>query len=407
MSEETLNAAIAAKWESAGLLDESGAGDVDMDTGGDEETAPDADGAEADADAADADDTVVDETSGDSDVAEVDATDETETTESTETATEEKPAAEAVAEQVKDAEDDLALALGLGKPPADPKKRAAWWKQRLPYSQIHKAVSEREKKLNETHTGALKQHTDRISEYDTRFSDVKKVEDIISNSPEQYMRTLASIFPDTYGKMFAPLLGDGKDAAAALLVAEADPGPQPEPDYDLPDGKKTYSLDGYAKLMAWQQKVTEQSMLKRFKPHMDFVQSQQKEAEKQQKIQLAEQTKQKGLQIATNAIAEVEKWDLGKENLQAIVDAAAKLDPSIDARLALHMAYREVVGPLLKADRDKMQAQILKDMKKKSAKQTSAALTQARTNVPAVVDGAKTDVDSRIKAAWKRAGLIP
>jgi hypothetical protein len=403
MSEDTLNAAIAAKWESAGL-DASNDG---TEVGTEEPVAEVTDDTETEVvDDTPADDAVVDddvETVVD-DAAETDT--ETETAE-VDTATE--AAAEATtkaAEEVKEAQDELAEALGLGKPPADPKKRAAWWKSRLAYSQVHKVVTEREKKLNETHTGALKQQTDRITEYDTRFADVKKVEDIITNSPEQYVKTLSSLFPDTYGKMFAPLLGEGK-AAAELLVEKADPGPKPEPDYKLPDGNMTYSVEGYDKLMAWQQKVTEQNMLQRFKPHMDFVQSQQKEAEKQQKIQLAEQTKARGLEASKKALAEVETWDLGKENINEILEAAAKLDSSYDAVTALNIAYRQIVVPKLKANRDVMQAQILKDMKKKSAKQTSAALTQSKTNAPAVVAAAaSTNVDDRIKAAWKRQGLI-
>lgn len=393
MSEDALNTAIAAKWESAGL----NAGDDDtevLENGGEE-------------DVVDVDDSIPDpaEPSGeegasgdtsDDPPAEADAAETDPPVEKAAVETETK------AEELQhDAEDELATALGLGKPPEDPKKRAQWWKTRVPYSQLHKVVTEREKKLNDTHTGVLKERDTKITEYDTRFSDVKKVEDIITNNPEQYIKTLAALFPDTYGKTFAPLLAK----PAAPVPEVVDPGPMPEPDYSLPDGSKTYSLAGLQKRLEWDQKVSEQKILERFKPHLEFVQQQQTEAEKQKKIHTAEEIQKQGEKSANEAIAEAETWDLGKENIKEIVEVAKKLDSRYDAVTALNIAYRQVVVPKLKAKRDEMHAEILKGMKKTSAKQTAAALTQTRS-VPAVVDPASTDLDTRIKAAWKRKGLI-
>jgi hypothetical protein len=53
-----------------------------------------------------------------------------------------------------------------------------------------------------------------------------------------------------------------------------------------------------------------------------------------------------------------------------------------------------------------MQADILKSMKKASAKSTAAGLTQTRTAATTAVDPATVDLDTRIKNAWKRKGLI-
>lgn len=400
MSEEALNAKIAASWESAGLNPSETGTDYPMEEDVAEVT----------------EDSGVDETPVEDEGETEHETDETPVDDGTETETEtedETPAGntETKTEQEaaqKEAEDDLAEALGLGKPPADPKKRAAWWNSRVPYSKLHKIVTEREKKARETHEGAVKEYTGKITEYDTRFADVRKVEDIITNNADQYVKTLAALFPDTYGKMFAPILGDGTTTPEKLMD-ESDPGPRPEPDYELPDGKgKTYSVEGYEKLMAWQQKVTEQNMLKRFKPHLDFVDAQKKAADDHRKTQLAEQHRQQGLETSKQMIAEAETWDLGKENINEILAAAAKLPKEYTAREAMNIAYRMVVTPKLKANRDVMHAQILKDMKKKSAKQTSTALSQQnRTAVADETDPSKTDVDTRIKNAWKRAGLVP
>lgn len=401
MSEDTVNAAIAAKWENAGL--DASNDDTDIpDGGGEEEITPVEDG--------ETEEVPVD----DGTVVEDDATGETPETDGTEAVVEEEvetPPATTKEEkqEIKEAEDDLAEALGLGKPPADPQKRKAWWKSRVPYSQLHKVVTEREKKLNESHTGVVKGYTDQISERDGRFAEVKKVEDLIRDDPKHYVKTLADIFPDTYGKMFAPILTNGAAGEAALLEV-VDPGPKPEADLKLANGDMTYSVDGYQKLMEWQQKVTEQNMLKRFQPHLDFVKSQEAAAAKKQKEDLAAQHKQKGVETSQKALAEVDTWEFGKENKDAILAEAAKLPEHYDAETALNIAYRKimatVVVPKLKADRDAMTAEILKSMKKTSAKSTAAGLTQVRTAATTSADGATVDLDTRIKNAWKRKGLI-
>jgi hypothetical protein len=309
---------------------------------------------------------------------------------------------ETTAEQTqKEIEDDLAEALGLGKPPTDPKKRAAWWNSRVPYSKIHKSVTAREKKLRDTHDGVLQEHRNRITEYDTRFADVQKVEGLIENHSQEYVRRLAELFPDTYGKMFAPILG-GHNGTPAKLIEESDPGPKPEPDYRLPDGSMTYGIEGHQKLMEWQQKVTEQSMLKRFKPHLDFVQS-------QQKSQLAEQMRQEGLQTAKAAIEEVKAWPLAAENIEAIVAEAAKLDAKIPAFKALTLAYNKLIFPKMQLSQDELQAKIIADLKKRSAKKTSLELSQNKTNQQDDVSDDPGDpeeaLNKRIKEAFKRKGI--
>lgn len=404
MSEESLNASIAAKWESAGLdASEDGYGTTDI--------VPESDVADvSDSDDATNLDTVTTTEEADDEAGLPDTTTEVEppvidtaaaleAEKNTET-TDEKADKGAAA-----TEDALAEALGLGKPPADPKKRAAWWKSRVPYSQIHKAVTEREKKLTDTHTVAVKGYTDKITQYDTRFGDVAKVENIITNNPDQYVKTLAALFPDTYGKLFASLPG----LAAATAPVEPkleDPGPQPDFDLKLPDGSMTYGVEGYQKLLAWQEKVQEQKMLARLKPHLDFVKTQEAAAKTKLQADQAAEIQRKGIQSANDAIAEAETWDLGKENIVEIVAEAKKLPEHYSAELALNIAYRKVVGPKLKANRDEMQAKILKDMKKTSAKQTAAGLQSQSKTTTVKASESSTDLDTRIKAAWQRQGLI-
>jgi hypothetical protein len=409
MAEETvgLDERISAAWKSAGLdarnenTEVFAEGSDDVEDDGDD-TPVDTEDADGDADVdpvdpdtdADASDTDADEKDGEAEV-------EVEAEPIKPSKTEEKAQ--------KEAEDDLAEALGLGKPPADPKKRAQWWKTRLPYSQVHKAVTERTKKITEGHAATLKERDDKLAGYDTRFTDVQKVEKIITENPEQYVRTLAQLFPETYGQLFAPLFRQG-DTKAEELVKPEDPGPMPEPDFDLGDGRKTYSMEGMTKLREWDRKVTQQETLKSLQPHIAFLDQQKTAAAKKQQEDQQRETIRKGQEVADAALAEIRTLDLAEENLDAILAEAQKCPAHYDAEKALNVAYRKVVMPKLKANRDEMQAQIVKDLKKASAKKTSATLKQQsvgakKDETTESTGDAEEDLNNRIRRAWKRKGL--
>lgn len=407
MSEDSLNDAIAAKWESQGL--DASNDNTDLPSEGDYDDGPDP--AEADTGAAD----------------EAAAGDEAATTDEEAAAgagdaagAEADPpklkgegdaaAAEGQAAAQKEAEDDLAESLGLGKPPADPKARARWWKKQLPYSLVHKTVTEREKKILEKHTGELKTFTDENTTYKTRFTDVETVEKIISEKPDQYVRTLAHLFPDTYGKMFAQILNPTAGQKTNQLPAIEDPGAMPEPDYELPDGSKTYSLEGMKKKDEWTIKMAQKQMLEGLKPQLDFLDAQKTEAqkanEKRQKDELVAQQHEAGIQAAQKAVDLAKTWEgVTDENINELLGVAAKLDARYDPIAALALAHQQLIIPKLKADRDKMHASIVAELKKKSVKSTAAGLTQSRVNQPVAAEQT-TDLDERIRNAWKAKGLI-
>jgi hypothetical protein len=328
--------------------------------------------------------------------------------EATETATPDPAAATPteIAAQ-KEAEDDLAAALGLGKPPEDPKQRAKWWKRQLPYSLVHKTVTEREKKLKETHEGALKEHTTKLADFDTKFTDVKKVEKFIQEQHEPYLRTLAEMFPETYGKFLAPVLGH--TIATLPLPDDEDIGERPGPNADLPGGGKTYDLQGIDALMEWNTKKTKQDVLKAFKPHLETIQKQGKEAKTAAEIEARNRTAAKR---RDEAVAEMKTWERSDEFFDEIIAEANKLDARYDVETALNIAYRKVALPKivagLKADRDKMRADILKEQKEASAKKTATSITtnQVVRTKEKVGDDSNLDVDTRIRNAWKRKGLI-
>lgn len=396
MSEDTLNAAIAQSWADAGLSD-SGDSRSDEVTSTDEVADDDAEPtSDTDVDPLD---TVDSDTPAESDEADPAADDPAPDADSDAAADAAKAVADATTPaEKKDAEDDLALALGLGKPPDDPKKRAQWWKTRLPYSQVHKAVSAREKALKDAHEGVVKQHGEKITAYDERFKGVKTVEDIIINNPDQYTRTLAAMFPDTYGKMFAPIFSGTAKAVEPKVAADV---AKPEPDVDLGDGTFTYSKQGLEKLQEYYQSQTAKALRAEFQPHIDAIKQQ---ADAQKQARAAEDMRIRNQQTTDEAIAEAKTWEMAEENFDAILEESMKVDKRHSALTALSMAYNKVVFPKLKAEREQMRKDILAEQKKAAAKKTSVAISvgqTARTKETA----APVSVDAQIKAAMKRKGL--
>lgn len=389
MSEEALDQKIAEAWSSAGLDADYDGLDVPDEPDVAEVTEPDT--AEADTESADDTDSTPDpaestETRTESDDTVVEDA----------TATEETPAVDAQQEQ-KAAEDELAAALGLGTPPDDPKKRAQWWKKQVPYSLIHKTVTEREKKLTDSHTKALTEHT---TEFDTFKANVAKVEGLIMNDADHYLQTLMKMFPESYGKKLAPLF---EPHQAKPLPEVAEPAAMPEPNYKLPDGSMTYDLDGIKQIIAWTKDEAKRGFLEEFKPHLDFVKKQRDDADKQARLDALDRQSQQDMQ---QVIAEVESWDMGKENLDAILAEARKLPETMNAMSAMAIAYNRVVFPKLKTSQDEMRAQLLKELKKTSAKKTAVEVAQTATTRTKEPSTANVDLDTRIKNAWKRKGLI-
>lgn len=386
MSEDALNQAIADRWADAGL----DASSEDLDIPAEPEVAEGTENTEVDASV---------EPVGDKPAEEAPVADDEPVAEATPEPVAE-PEAPKTTEAQQDAEDELAIALGLGKPPDDPKKRAQWWKTRLPYSQIHKVYGEQQKKWQETHETALKPLNEKITGFESRFKDVETVEKVIAENPEQYIRTLATLFPETYGQYFAPLF-QGYEQPQGL--PEPQDVPMPEPNYKLPDGSMTYDLEGIKQLMEWQKSQTTSALSQQFKPYIDSIQQQEKAAKDRA---AADARYSQARQTTNTALEVVKKWEKGSEHLNDILAEAAKLDPSYDVMTALSMAYHSVVMPKIKADRDAMRAEILAEGKKAAAKKTALAVapsSRVATKEPVSSD---ENVNDRIKAAWKRKGLI-
>lgn len=114
-----------------------------------------------------------------------------------------------------------------------------------------KTAARFEKDLTET-KAQLKQSGDRLRNMDA-------VDHMILNDPDRYIRTLATIHPQLYGK-YAGLGTEGKAPPQAGATPPAKDDPRPPPDAKFEDGSLGYSPEGLDKLLEWQARRVESSV---------------------------------------------------------------------------------------------------------------------------------------------------
>jgi hypothetical protein len=246
---------------------------------------------------------------------------------------------------VPKAEDDL-FSKKHGVPAREPSGR----ENRIPYSRVKKITENALKEANdgftkerETLSQKAAAYEAQIKDYTERFERVADFERVMVNNKPEFLQWLVSNVPG-YSEIFNKMLQPQAQAPAK------DPSNgMPQPDQDLADGSRVYSLEGLQKLLDWQEqrvsnKVTQQ-VQQRYAPIETEWQAQRRLAELVPVIQ--------------GQIDEARKWPLFSENEADITKALQS-----DGRLSLEGAYRKVVFPKIQAERETMRGQILEEIKK-------------------------------------------
>lgn len=217
---------------------------------------------------------------------------------------------------------------------------------RIPYSRVKKITDKAEKdtdtriraeyapKLTEFET-KVKDYETRLVDQESRLQNVAKIEHMMVNDHVGFLQTLIDKVPG-YAQILAPLYQQTQaPATTAQPAAPATADPTfPQPDVDLPDGTKVYSMDGLDKLNRWNREQARQEAVKEID---------QKYGKVLESYQLYE--RQRELSVKVDAqITEAMKWPQFQENEKAIT-AALQANP----RLSLEGAYRQVVVPSLTA----------------------------------------------------------
>src|SRR3990167_7039500 len=160
---------------------------------------------------------------------------------------------------------------------------------------------------------------------DDKLKNVDAVEAMMAGDGDRFIRVLAEVNPEAYGK-FAALLDPGASATttAPAVTAPAD-DPEPEPDYPLQDAQgnevgRTFSLDGLKKLRGWEGRRGTKELRgktdKRFNPlEHERAQARQAEEHRRRGETLLQQAKDRVSQQMDGA----QKWTGFSENADGIL----------------------------------------------------------------------------------------
>lgn len=263
---------------------------------------------------------------------------------------------------------------------------------RIPYTRVKKiadnaakeAVTSAKatwtKELEASHVPVVK-YQELETETKTQKEQLAKVaefEHVMLNDTPRFIRMLAGL--PQYATILAPIINPQAQAkpAEAAPVATSDPSdPMPEPDFDQGDGGKVYSMEGLAKLNAWNRaqakaearKEVMAEVEKRFGP----IEEDYKRYQHMQTI----------VPVIQQQITDARAWPLFTES-EAEITKVLRDNPTFN----LERAYQTVVLPKLKADRDTMRADILKEVK--TAPRTTSTPATSVKATPVVKAGPRT-----------------
>jgi hypothetical protein len=275
---------------------------------------------------------------------------------------------------------------------------------RIPYSRVKKivekgekeAVAKTTKEVEAKYVPQLEQAQTKIKEYETQLTQAAQFREVLTTDAPRTLQYLASL--PAYKEFFenvANLIQAQKGQPQAPTAP--DPADEmPQPDQKQSDGTMLYSMEGLAKLRAWEKAQIQKELTTTYDKRFEELQNRYKPIEEQWQ---AERYRQEVMPQVQKQIDEARTWPLFKENEAEIVQVL-----SADQKISLERAYQQVVWPKIIQNQDQIRASVMEEMKKKPVGSTS---TPTRANKPAPV-GASTgpvDLESIIKGAVDEAGI--
>lgn len=254
---------------------------------------------------------------------------------------------------------------------------------RLPYSRhvkikdkaVKEAVDAKVKELEGGFSPRLQQYETKVKDYEGRLQKVAEFENVMVNDRVKFLSMLVKM--PQYAQILAPLFSQNAQPEQKPQSAPADPyGDMPQPDKDAGDGTMVYSFDGLKSLLDWNAKQVEARVAKRFEDRYAPMEKDYTEFQKVQEV----------IPHVNRQIAEAQTWPLFKESEAEITNALA-YNPTWN----LERAYQAVVLPKMqaakakseadtKAERDKMRAELLAELRKAPSSTSAPSSTgKART----------------------------
>jgi hypothetical protein len=274
---------------------------------------------------------------------------------------------------------------------------------RIPYSRVKKitenavngAVSEiaetvlgRKLNTGEKAVDAVKAYVARLPELETKVTDyearlekVGQVEDIMINDAPRFLQMLRGVpqykeFFDFVEQAYAQQSGQAPAQQPAAqpvghTAAGVAPEGMPEPDEELSDGSKVYSLQGLQRLLDWKaaqvEQQVEQKISKQFEEryapmHADWNERRRVEA---------------AMPVIRKKLEEAHTWPLFTENQDEITEYMAK-----NPQASLELSYQSVVFPKLLSTRTQARQEVIKDMQKAPTSTSVPVRAATKPNPP-------------------------
>jgi hypothetical protein len=199
-----------------------------------------------------------------------------------------------------------------------------------------------------------------------RLKGFDDLEPIMRFDGDTFIKMLAESNPKQY-KKFLAVLEEGYAPPTREAVKEED-DPEPELDYDLGEGKKTYSAEGWKKREAWVKRGMERTFQKTLDARLKPLDEERQTAKTQQ-----EQTDAYNTRITTT-LHHAKEWEGFVEN-EAEIKAALPEFAKLPLEFRVMAAYVKVAMSKLKTTRQKMRDEILAEQKKAVVKSTSTPET--------------------------------
>jgi hypothetical protein len=263
----------------------------------------------------------------------------------------EAPAAEAITPQELSEVEKLLHEEGFKEP-----RREDGRENRIPYSKVKKIIENGLKKGRtewDTTRTTIEQERDTFRQ---QVEQLSALGELMDRDPEAFLNLVAQ-----HDTRYQRYLTPQEAAQQAQQQADAE---MPQPDVALPDGSRTYSLQGIQKLLDWNTQRTIQQANKTVEERLKPI----TEREKQEQLRIqGDQAMQQVRQRTQQQIADAQQWPGFKDHEDAILKALQEDSAKAKAEgrrptLSLEGAYRQVVIPRLSTDRNKMREELLKEL---------------------------------------------
>lgn len=278
--------------------------------------------------------------------------------------------------------DELLSELGL-KPREDGREH------RIPQSRVKEMRAKWETKARET---AAAEWQVKVAEASRQAAEIEQgLHEAVMRQPEQFLRELVTVNP----QIAQFLAFEQRKQEAAQMTAGG--GEMPQPDVQLQDGSRTYSLKGLQALLEWNTGQVESRLAERYKPVEQTVEQFRETQRRQAAYQQSEQR-------VSVLYADAKQWPGFAEHeteIAAAFNGEFKDLPTVDA---LNAAYRKVVVSKLIAGKNQTRQEVIKDLqgRPKSTALTGGAGAATETPRERSTSTIARDVLKRLNAAQKQ-----